>query len=42
MSGQPKLQPIYICPTCNRPWGGNAVIVAPSRWECSSCSYRKK
>ena len=42
MPAQPKLQPIYMCPTCNRPWGGNAVIIQPSYFQCSYCSYQKK
>ena len=42
MPAQPKLQPIYMCPTCNRPWGGNAVIIQPSYFQCSYCSNQKK
>lgn len=42
MSNKAKLQPIYICPTCNRAWGGNAIIIAPSYFQCSYCYYQKK
>jgi len=42
MSGQPKLQQIYHCISCNRGWGGTAIIIAPKYWQCTQCSYKKK